>query len=307
MFELIRRNLRLSDRRVVIGVVAAAIVVISLCTFTLLAVIGGNMSTHYPRALVVTATMTDPTSTPTVPPTATHVPLTPTPTPKPHPLPVPANAPPPAHNPSPGQIKPTPVVPTATPCLDATTCVHPTPGPCQPGGAPYYITPTVTPTTATIAQTITDAANRNGISVPLQEAIAWQESGWQENVIACDGGIGLMQLMPATVTWLNNYYGVNDNPYDLNGNAGLGAGYIAYYYKYYTNYIQQTSPSTCGSSGCNWDTLWPGDKNGVTVRDIVISVYNEGAGTMAQYGIINWNYVSSVLTFYHNRYGGVGN
>src|SRR5262249_13859841 len=161
----------------------------------------------------------------------------------------------------------------------------------QPGGAPYYVTPTVTPSAGTIAQSIANAASRNGISTPLQEAIAWQESGWQENIIACDGGIGLMQLQPATVAWLNSYYGVNDNPYKLNDNAGLGAGYIAYFYNYYISYIQQNSPSTCGASGCNWDTVWPGDTHGVTVRDIVVSVYNEGAGTMASQGIINWPYV----------------
>jgi hypothetical protein len=301
------KSLNFSDKRVVLGTLAAAVVVILFCTFALLAVFGGGGATAHHNRSLAAATATDSVSTPTSPPTATTIPSSPTPTPVPHPLPVPSNAPPPAHNSSPVQIKPTPITATPTPCVDATTCVHPTPGPCQPGGAPYYITPTATPSTSTIAQTITNAANRNGISVPLQEAIAWQESGWQENVIACDGGIGLMQLMPATVTWLNGYYGVNDNPYDLNGNAGLGAGYISYYYNYYTGYIQTHYPATCGSSGCNWDTVWPGDKNGVTVRDIVISVYNEGAGTMATKGIINWtNYVQPVLAFYHSRYGGVG-
>jgi hypothetical protein len=291
------KSLQFSDKRVILGTLAAALVVISLCTFTWLAVSGGKPAAHHTHALAA-ATTTDTVDTPTLPPTTTHIPSSPTP--KPHPLPVPANAPPPAHNSSPVQIKPTPIVATPTPCRDATTCVHPTPGPCQSGGAPYYVTPTATPSAGTIAQAIANAANRNGISVPLQEAIAWQESGWQENIVACDGGIGLMQLMPDTVTWLNNHYGVNDNPYDLSGNAGLGAGYIAYYYNYYTD------PATCGKSGCNWDTIWPGDKNGVTIRDIVISVYNEGAGTMKNYGIINWNYVEDVLTFYHNRYGGVG-
>lgn len=156
------------------------------------------------------------------------------------------------------------------------------------------MTPTTVPSHATIDQSITNAANRNGIPVQLQRAIAWQESGWQENIVACDGGIGLMQLQPETVSWLNNYYGVNDDPTTLDGNAGLGAGYIAFYYKYYIGYLQQNFPASCGSAGCNWTTVWPGGTDSATVQDIVISVYNEGAGTMSQYGITNWSYVSDV-------------
>jgi hypothetical protein len=54
--------------------------------------------------------------------------------------------------------------------------------------------------------------------------------------------------------------------------------------------------------------MWP-DPNTpdcATVRDIVISVYNEGSGTMSQDGIINYNYVDSVLTFMQTRYPPVG-
>ncbi len=169
------------------------------------------------------------------------------------------------------------------------------------------MTPTVTPTTDQIAQAITTAANNAHIPANLQEAIAWQESGWQINVIACDGGIGLMQLQPTTVTWLNNYYGISDDPYTLTGNADLGARYISYYYSFYIGYLQQNDPATCGMNGCDWDTVWPGATDGATVRDIVISVYNEGAGTMSNYGIINWWYVNDVILWYHTRYGGVGN
>lgn len=145
-----------------------------------------------------------------------------------------------------------------------------------------------------ISQAITSAASRNSIPPLLQMAIAWQESGWQENIVACDGGIGLMQLMPSTVTWLDNYYQVNDDPYALGGNAGLGAGYLAYYYTYYVGYLQQHDPAACGSAGCGWDTPWPGATDGATVQDIVISIYNEGAGTMSQVGITNWWYVNDV-------------
>jgi len=31
------------------------------------------------------------------------------------------------------------------------------------------------------------------VPVNLMKAVAWQESGWQSTIIACDGGIGTMQ------------------------------------------------------------------------------------------------------------------
>ena len=60
----------------------------------------------------------------------------------------------------------------------------------------------------------------------LIEAIAWQESGWQSTIIACDGGLGTMQIMPATATWMNTRFGTNLNVNTLSGNTMLGAEYL---------------------------------------------------------------------------------
>ncbi len=134
------------------------------------------------------------------------------------------------------------------------------------------------------------------------DAIGWQESGWQPNIIACDGGIGLMQIMPATASWLNSYYSTGYDPYSYTGSAYLGAQYLHYYYLFYTSYLQQNSPSTCGAGGCTWTTIWPG--GGASILDIVISVYNEGSGTMGTYGIVNCSYVQNVLLWIYTRYSG---
>jgi soluble lytic murein transglycosylase-like protein len=48
-------------------------------------------------------------------------------------------------------------------------------------------------------------------------AIAWQESGWYQHVIAWDGGIGVMQLMPYTAMGINAGTGIRRNPYHLGG------------------------------------------------------------------------------------------
>lgn len=97
-------------------------------------------------------------------------------------------------------------------------------------------------TRAQVKQALTDAAGRTywptsapSITVPLNlvKAVAWQESGWQSNIVACDGGIGLMQLMMPTVGYVNQRF---DQSYDVNNygdNATLGANYLAWLIKYF--------------------------------------------------------------------------
>ncbi|MGH9066088.1 MAG: lytic transglycosylase domain-containing protein [Acidimicrobiales bacterium] len=47
------------------------------------------------------------------------------------------------------------------------------------------------------------AAQDAGISASLLEAISWQESGWQAGVVSSAGALGVGQLTPATVTFVN--------------------------------------------------------------------------------------------------------
>src|SRR5690606_11206547 len=49
------------------------------------------------------------------------------------------------------------------------------------------------------------------VSLPprLIKAVAEQESGWQSAIIACDGGIGTMQVMPNTADWMNQRFGTS--------------------------------------------------------------------------------------------------
>lgn len=117
--------------------------------------------------------------------------------------------------------------------------------PPPPRPAPADCTPRREGTAASRAQVkaaLTDAAGRTywptsapQIKVPLAlvKASAWQESGWQSNIIACDGGVGLMQVMPATATFINDRFGQS---YDIKAyadNAVLGANYLAWLVKYF--------------------------------------------------------------------------
>jgi soluble lytic murein transglycosylase-like protein len=147
-------------------------------------------------------------------------------------------------------------------------------------------------------------------SVParLMDAFAWTESSWQSTVIACDGGIGLMQLMSDNVAFLNQRFDFSP-PLDvntLNGNAELGAAYIewltAYFGTYYFgSYDLMNATAAIGTGGVTLSLL-----------DVVIAAYNVGPsevedthgtpdGSDDTLSIPNQSYVNKVNTAYANQ------
>jgi len=111
------------------------------------------------------------------------------------------------------------------------------------------------------------------------------ESSWRSNVIACDGGIGLMQVMPDTVTQINNRFGTKWDVNTLQGNAHLGGNYLAWTVKYLG------------------DLYFGGsyDLTNQPLMDGVIAAYNYGAGaidpTKGAAGIPNPGYVNQVKQY----------
>jgi hypothetical protein len=186
---------------------------------------------------------------------------------------------------------PTPSGTATTPSPTATSAI-PSCGDGQLFGPRCYtVLPGQPPTQDQVRQALFTESQQLSMPFPLIEAIGWQESGWQENVQACDGGVGVMQLQPETTQWLNETYGTNYSAYDLIGNATLGVTLINWLYNYYIPFCNQGEPA---GITCDWDTVWPGATDGATIRQIVESAYNEGIGNVANYGIQNWNYVNSV-------------
>ena len=110
------------------------------------------------------------------------------------------------------------------------------------------------------------AAAFYGLSPNIVIAIARQESNFQQHIIARDGGIGVMQLMPSTATWINTITGTERDPYKLRDNIFMGAFYI--------RMLGDTF---------HWNT------------SRVISAYNEGPWAVSHRGIRNWSYVNNVL------------
>jgi len=122
------------------------------------------------------------------------------------------------------------------------------------------------------------------VTVPtvLMDAIAWQESGWQSQILSCDGGFGTMQIMSGTATWMNNYYNTDFSYQTLVGNTEIGSEYLDWLIAWFgqTYYGDDFSLS-----------------NQSLLND-VIAAYNTGPGNVnpgaAGGGIPNEQYVSNV-------------
>ena len=110
-------------------------------------------------------------------------------------------------------------------------------------------------------------AARYGLPANLLLAIAWQESGWTQHVIAWDGGIGVMQVMPYTAMKINTGTGIRRDPYHLWDNINLGATLLSWLWRNFHGNLVQT-----------------------------ISAYNEGSWAVVRRGVYNWHYVSNVLS-----------
>jgi soluble lytic murein transglycosylase-like protein len=118
-----------------------------------------------------------------------------------------------------------------------------------------------------VGRLLRHTARMYGLPANLVLAIAWQESGWTQDVISRDGGIGAMQVMPYTATVLNAQTRIRRDPYKLMGNIELGTTYLY--------------------------TLWRAFHGDLIS---VISAYNEGGWNVMHRGIFNWRYIDSVLT-----------
>lgn len=104
----------------------------------------------------------------------------------------------------------------------------------------------------------------------LMNAIAMTESTWRSNVIACDGGIGTMQIMPATADWMHDRFNNNFDVNTLDGNTKLGAAYLEWLTVYFGIFYFGES--------FNLNTTAPVGAGGATVKlgDAVIAAYNVG-------------------------------
>jgi N-acetylmuramoyl-L-alanine amidase len=52
---------------------------------------------------------------------------------------------------------------------------------------------------------IASIADANGVPASFAEAIAWQESGWNNAEVSDVGAVGVMQIVPSTWRWIDRY------------------------------------------------------------------------------------------------------
>ncbi|MGW9195034.1 lytic transglycosylase domain-containing protein [Micromonospora chersina] len=192
----------------------------------------------------------------------------------------------------------TSTAPLATPKPPTETQVPPPPPkPAASGCQPSYRGAQAT--RSQVKSALSDAAARTywptsapDIKIPLtlMKATAWQESGWQSNIVACDGGIGLMQVMPATADWMNQRFGQSYDIDTYQDNAYLGGTYLAWLTKYIgdmyfeSDYRLDAALCTSELNSC--------------LLNAVIAAYNYGHGAVAREGepltIPNPQYVRNV-------------
>jgi LysM repeat protein len=116
---------------------------------------------------------------------------------------------------------------------------------------------------------LTAQAEAAGVDPALVKAVAWQESGWQM-VTAFDGGMGIMQLMPDSVTWASDaLLGYQINPYDPTDNVRAGVAMLRFYLQKYGGNVQDA-----------------------------LAAYHQGMGSLASQGILpeTQQYISNILT-----------
>jgi soluble lytic murein transglycosylase-like protein len=115
-----------------------------------------------------------------------------------------------------------------------------------------------------------DDANPPAVNVRplLVQGVAWEESGWQDTIVACDGGTGAMQVMKDTADWMNLKYDTSYEYRSLSGNVAIGTGYLAWLVRYF------------GDRYFSRDYNLGGDPNKLVLLDLVISAYQAGYGAV---------------------------
>jgi soluble lytic murein transglycosylase-like protein len=207
-------------------------------------------------------------------------------------------APPPSPTPAKTVAKPTPAAakPAITPSKVVLNEVLPNIGRGQaPPCPPTYTGPVADK--ATVRAALDAAADMRfwvksaptlGVPRNLVYAIAWQESGWQSTIMACDGGIGTMQVMPGTVALVKDNFARTFDAKTLSGNTMVGVAYLEWL-------VRKLGDQYFGGS---YDLTVPAIPGGVSLLDSVISGYNMGIGnvtpTRGTAGILNPKYVQSV-------------
>lgn len=112
-------------------------------------------------------------------------------------------------------------------------------------------------------------ADLYGVPADLIEGEAWQESGWQNNVVSPAGAVGIGQLLPATAAFVNQSLGTDLQLSVPSDNIRMMAAFLGYL-------LRATDGGVCGA----------------------VASYYEGFGTLQDHGVlpVSQVYVNDVLS-----------
>jgi soluble lytic murein transglycosylase-like protein len=72
-----------------------------------------------------------------------------------------------------------------------------------------------------------------GLDPTLPLAVAWEESGYNQNVVSPTGAVGVMQVEPYTADHINDLLGTRLNIYNLDDNIHAGVYWLSVLVRYY--------------------------------------------------------------------------
>jgi LysM repeat protein len=73
---------------------------------------------------------------------------------------------------------------------------------------------------------IAGVAGANAVPAALAEAIAWQESGWNNDEVSAVGAVGVMQIIPKTWVWIDRYLTPTDPLQTASATDNIRAGVL---------------------------------------------------------------------------------
>lgn len=132
-------------------------------------------------------------------------------------------------------------VASGTPAEPASTTAATGPGSENPrtfcatfseSGGPWGVLPQILyayPSRLALLPTFRYWASYYNLSLPLLEAIDFEESGWQQNVVSDTGAIGIGQIMPSTGAFIaDELIGEHMDIHSPSDNIRLSAAFLAY-------------------------------------------------------------------------------
>jgi peptidoglycan hydrolase-like protein with peptidoglycan-binding domain len=82
------------------------------------------------------------------------------------------------------------------------------------------------PPRSTVRDALTHWASVYGVDPALARALAWMESGFQQDVVSSVGAVGVMQLLPETWRWVDAQLLGAQTPRTAEGNVRAGVRYL---------------------------------------------------------------------------------